>query len=143
MNTNEVDKTAPAHDVTYKIGIVDDDPFLLDMYNLKFQAAGHSVSCFTDAQSLLDDLRSGTTYDAVLLDLVMPQVSGHELLRVIREENLCSPSAALIVLSNQNQQDDIDEADSYHIDGYLVKANTLPSEVLDQVVAIIGKKQAN
>lgn len=142
MNTEQV-KTTPAGEIAYKLGIVDDDPFLLDMYNLKFQAAGHTVSCFTDAQSLLNDLRGGTTYDAVLLDLVMPQVSGHELLRIIHEENLCPPSTVLIVLSNQNQQGDIDAAESFSIDGYLVKANTLPSEVLEQVVDIISKKRAN
>lgn len=126
----------------YQICIVDDDPFLLDMYNLKFQAAGHAVSCFTDAAEVLNSLRNGARYDAVLLDLVMPQISGHQLLKTIREENLCDETTALIVLSNQNQQDAIDEADSYSVDGYLVKANTLPSEVLEQVEAIVANKRA-
>jgi len=141
MNANAADTTQDQHN-TYNLCIVDDDPFLLDMYNLKFQAAGHTVACFTDAGSALNELRGGARFDALLLDLVMPQISGLELLKTIREENLCGDSTSLVVLSNQNQQDDIDAAESYRVDGYLVKANTLPSEVLEQVEDIIENKRA-
>ena len=126
---------------TYKICIVDDDPFLLDMYNLKFQQAGHDVKCFTDGSLALAALREGGAYDAVLLDLVMPQVDGYEVLRTLRQENLVGNVTAVIILSNQGQEKDIERAQEYGVDGYLVKANTLPSEVLEKVSSIIEAKR--
>jgi len=123
--------------------IVDDDLFLLDMYNLKFKQAGYTVVCFTDSALALEDLRAhGTTYDAVLLDLIMPKVDGYTLLKTIREENLCSDRTVLVVLSNEGQDKDVERARSFSINGYLVKANTLPSEVLTYVNKLIEKERA-
>lgn len=124
-----------------KICILDDDPFLLDMYNLKFQQGGFELSCFTEGEKALDELRAhGGEYAAVLLDLVMPQVDGYEILKTIREENLCGADTSLIILSNQGQESDIARAEQYGIDGYLIKASTLPSEVLTYVSNTIAKK---
>jgi two-component system alkaline phosphatase synthesis response regulator PhoP len=123
-----------------KICIVDDDPFLLDMYNLKFKQAGYDVSCFTDSTEALASLRGDTKYDAVLLDLVMPKTDGFEVLKAIREENLCSDKTVLVILSNQGQDKDIARAEEFAIDGYLIKANTLPSEVLEYVRNLLTKK---
>ena len=123
-----------------KICIVDDDPFLLDMYNLKFKQAGYEVHCYTESVKFLEDLRSGMQCDAVLLDIVMPKSDGFNVLRAVREENLCNEKTALIILSNQGQDKDINKAEEYGIDGYLIKANTLPSEVLEYVEGIIAKK---
>lgn len=126
---------------TKKICIVDDDPFLLDMYNLKFKQAGYDVACFTDSGEALTSLRGDTKYDAVLLDLVMPKVDGFEVLKTIREENLCNDKAVIVILSNQGQDKDIARAEEFGIDGYLIKANTLPSEVLEYVRNLLNKKQ--
>ncbi len=125
----------------YKICIIDDDPFLLDMYNLKFQQAGYDVECFTDSIKALVSLRGDTKYDVVLLDLVMPKVDGFEVLRAVREENLCGDNVVFIILSNQGQDKDIAKAEAFGIDGYLIKANTLPSEVLSYVGSVIEKKK--
>lgn len=123
-----------------KICILDDDPFLLDMYNLKFQQAGYDVECFTDSTKALEAMRTQKKYDVVLLDLVMPRVDGFEVLQTIREENLCGENVIVVILSNQGQDKDISKAEEFGIDGYLIKANTLPSEVLEYVENLIHKK---
>lgn len=123
-----------------RICIIDDDPFLLDMYNLKFQQAGYDVVCFTDSSKALEAIRTDGNYDVVLLDLVMPRVDGFEVLRTIREENLCDEHVVISVLSNQGQDKDISRAEEFGIDGYLIKANTLPSEVLEYVENLLKKK---
>jgi CheY-like chemotaxis protein len=112
------------------------------MYNLKFQQAGHKVSCYTEGEQALEALRSDGSIDALLLDIVMPKVDGYDILRTVREENLCGEKTAIIILSNQGQEKDVEKAEAFGIDGYLVKANTLPSEVLEEVEAIVGKKQS-
>lgn len=125
-----------------RICIIDDDPFLLDMYNLKFQQAGYEVVCFTDSTKAVELLRTDRNFDAVLLDLVMPKMNGFEVLHTVREENLCGEDVVVVILSNQGQDKDIARAEEYGIDGYLIKANTLPSEVLEYVRDLINKKGA-
>jgi PleD family two-component response regulator len=57
-------------------------------------------------------------------------------LETIRKENLC-PDSVIIMLSNQGQGTDKDKAFELGADGYIVKANTIPSEVLSQVLGLI------
>lgn len=123
-----------------RICIIDDDPFLLDMYNLKFQQSGYDVTCFTDSAKALESMRADSKYDVVLLDLVMPRVDGFEVLETIRRENLCGEHVVVVILSNQGQEKDISRAEEFGIDGYLIKANTLPSEVLEYVRDLLQKK---
>ncbi len=130
-------------DREHRIIIVDDDQFLLDMYTVKFEEAGYAVEGLTESKAALEHLRANPKVDALLLDLIMPQMDGFELMRTIREENLISDKTALIVLSNQGQDVDMDNAKQYGIDGYLIKASTVPSEVLSYVERAIKKKQTS
>ncbi|MDQ5950153.1 MAG: two-component system, OmpR family, response regulator [Patescibacteria group bacterium] len=119
----------------YNILIVDDDKFLLNMYSMKFTKEGMAVTAIGDPQEALEKLRGGLTPDIIVMDIVMPGMDGIELLTKIRAEKL-SPSSVVIVLSNQGQQSDIDRAKAIGINGYIVKATTIPSEVLREVERI-------
>ena len=119
----------------YNILIVDDDKFLLNMYSMKFTKEGMAVTAIGDPQEALEKLRGGLTPDIIVMDIVMPGMDGIELLTKIRAEKL-SPSSVVIVLSNQGQQSDIDRAKAIGINGYIVKATTIPSEVLWEVERI-------
>ncbi len=120
----------------YTIFLVDDDKFLLDMYALKFRKAGYTVSSFRSGDELLSVLRERPKVDAILLDVVMPVMDGFQILEVIRKENLAM-NAKLIVLSNQGQDSDIEQAKKFAIDGYIIKAAVIPSEVLKKTMDII------
>lgn len=123
---------------TYDILLVDDDEFLLDMYRLKFSQFGHQVKTAEGTDDALALLRDEYDPDAVIFDLVMPEPDGFELLKRIREEGL-APSAALIVLSNQGEKEDLARARELGAVGHIVKANAIPSEVLKHVGNMIRK----
>lgn len=124
----------------YKALIVDDDEFLLDIYSAKFTEKGVNMIPVTSGEAALDILRGESDFDLVLLDMVMPSMNGLELLSKIREEKLAS-DAAIVVLSNQGQQEDIAKANEFNIDGYIVKASSVPSEVLDEALEILEAKK--
>jgi CheY-like chemotaxis protein len=119
----------------YKILIVDDDKFLLSMYSMKFAREGMEVTAIPSPTEALEKLRGGLDPEIVILDVVMPEMDGIELLAKIREEKLAS-NAVVVILSNQGQPSDIDRAKAYGINGYIVKATTIPSEVLREIVRI-------
>lgn len=129
-------KPIPMPTAPYRLYLVDDDRFLLDMYAVKFKAAGHSVTAFSGGEEVLKALREQPAPDALLLDIVMPGMTGFELLEAIRKENL-APTAKMIVLSNQGQESDIEQAKALGADGYIIKASAIPSEVFSETVKII------
>jgi CheY-like chemotaxis protein len=124
---------------TYHIYLTDDDRFLLDMYALKFKNAGHEVTIFQNGTMLLEALRTKPAPDALLVDIVMPEIDGFQVLETIKRENL-APATKKIVLSNQGQESDIEKAKQLGAAGYIIKASAIPSEVYSETIAIIEKK---
>jgi CheY-like chemotaxis protein len=129
-------------DKKYKILLVDDDKFLLNMYAMKFQKANMEVSSAIDGRAALQRLQEGLVPDVILLDIILPTMDGLQLLREIRKKKLV-PEAAVVMLSNQSESADIEEAKKLGVDGYIVKATTIPSEVLNEVVRILKAKTGN
>jgi len=121
-----------------KILLVDDDRFLLDMYTLKFKKSGLEIDAVGNGLLALEKLRVGNVYDILILDIIMPSMDGLELLKMIRTEKLV-PNAVIIMLTNQ--ADDLEKAKEFNVDGYIIKATTIPSEVVEQAIAIYKNKQ--
>lgn len=124
----------------YSVLLVDDDRFLLDMYSLKFKECGCSVTAEPDSHKALEMLRGGFSPNIILLDVIMPGMSGFDFLEALRKENLAE-GATVIMLSNQGQEEDIKRAMELGADGYIVKASSIPSEVLDKTLDFADKKQ--
>ncbi len=127
-------------DKTHKLLIVDDDKFLLDMYCMKFKKGNFDVHGASSGADALAALRGGFTPDIFIMDLVMPTMSGFQLLETVKAEHLAD-KATVVVLTNQGQSPDIEKAKTMGVDGYIVKASTIPSEVVEQVTKIYNEKK--
>ena len=114
--------------------LVDDDDMLHDLNSRKFAEAGFDVAAIRSAAEALGKLREGYAPAVILLDLVMPTLGGIEFLHAMRDERLAH-DAVVIVLSNQSDELRIEEAKKLGAKGYIIKANAVPSEVLEQVRA--------
>jgi DNA-binding response OmpR family regulator len=125
---------------TKKIFLVDDDKFLLDMYAMKFSKSGYEVKTADSTDAGLKIMRDGYVPDVMLADIVMPGMDGLELIATIRKEKL-APNAVIIMLTNQGSSDDIARSRKLGVDGYIVKATTIPSEVLSEVEKICASKK--
>ncbi len=134
-----MEPTAKKH---YSILLVDDDKFLLDMYSLKFKNDGCEVEAIPDSALALEKLRKGYAPNIILLDVVMPGMSGFELLETIKKENLAKGSV-IVMLSNQGLQEDIDKGMKFGASGYIIKASSIPSEVLQKTLAIAEAQLGN
>jgi CheY-like chemotaxis protein len=123
-----------------KIFIIDDDKFLLDMYSLKFNKAGYEVKTADSTEEALKVLRDGHEPEVILCDIVMPGLDGLDMVGTIRKERL-TPKSVVIMLTNQGASEDIARAQKLNVDGYIVKATTIPSEVLVEVEKICNSKK--
>jgi CheY-like chemotaxis protein len=122
-----------------KIFIIDDDAFLLEMYALKFTQKGYDVESAPGTMEALEKLRDGLAPDVMLVDIVMPTMDGFEFLAKVKEEDLAK-TAAVIVLSNLGQPEDIEKGLQLGAAGYIIKASATPSEVVEKVEQTIAKK---
>ncbi len=116
-----------------KILLVDDDRFLLDMYSLKFKKLGVDIEASASSVSALQKIKDGKEYDIVIVDIIMPGMDGIEFLKTVRKEKIL-PKAVFIMLTNQS--DDEGKVKDLGLDGYIIKASTIPSEVCDKVLSI-------
>ncbi len=121
--------------IKQKILIVDDDTFLLNMYSLKFSNEGFEVVTCQNTPDALKKLSEGFSPSLLLLDVVMPGMDGLELLQEIRNKNFAQ-NATVVMLTNQSDSADIEKAKALKADGYIVKATTIPSEVINEVKRI-------
>ena len=128
-------------DTKYRIYLTDDDHFLLDMYSVKFRAAGHEVTACNGGEELLATIKEKGAPDAILLDIIMPGMDGFQTLEAIRKDKLVPATTTVIVLSNQGQDTDIEKAKSLGAMGYIVKASAIPSEVLSETMNLIAKNK--
>jgi CheY-like chemotaxis protein len=122
-----------------KILIVDDDGFLLDMYAFKFSQSNFDVFTANNGVLALEKLKEGLNPDVMLIDVIMPEMNGFETLENINKENLCKDMIK-IILSNKNQQSDIDKGTALGVSGYIIKANSVPTEVVKKVMDILSSK---
>lgn len=126
----------------YTVLIVDDDKFLLEMYRKKFEHEGSEVDVAVSSLEALAKLREGAKPDILILDIIMPGLDGIELLETIRQEKL-APDADVIMLTNEGDPAVIEKAKSLGIKGYIVKATSIPTDVVRQVWEIAGLKIKN
>lgn len=124
--------------MAYHVYLVDDDRFLLDLYAVKFKNAGHEVTLFGGGEELLTALRKDGAVmpDILLLDIIMPGMTGFETLEALRKEDIAK-DAKVIFLSNQGQDSDLERAKQLGADGYIIKASAIPSEVFAEAIRIV------
>ena len=121
----------------HSILLVDDDKFLLEMYRKKFAEKVSEITLAVGAEEALAKLREGLKPDIMILDIIMPVMDGLELLETIRKENL-APKAKVIMLTNESSSDKIEKAKSFGIQGYIIKATSIPSEIVDQALQMVN-----
>jgi CheY-like chemotaxis protein len=123
-----------------KILIIDDDKFLLNMYSLKFEKNGFEVKVAQSADEAFGVLKEGFKPTVLLMDLIMPVIDGFEMYETIKRDNLADGAVA-IMLTNQGLAADINRAKELGVHGYIVKATTIPSEVVEEVIQICNKNK--
>lgn len=117
--------------MAYKIAIIEDDNAISQMYRIKFEAEGYSVETAENGQfglQLLEKFRP----DIVLLDLMMPQVTGTEMLQQLRQTDW-GKDMKVIILTNMGEQEAPDDLKALNVSAFIVKADMTPRQVAELV----------
>lgn len=120
-----------------KVFIVEDDKFLSLVLKGRLEREGITVYQAFDGKEALELLKTEKP-DLILLDLIMPNMSGFEFLENLRQD----PEYAVIpvvVISNLGQESDIEKAKTLGVIDYYVKVRTSIEDLISNIKNILKK----
>lgn len=120
-----------------KILIVDDDPFIAEMYAIKFKESGFEVEIATDGKVGIEKVKE-LNPGIVLLDVVMPVMDGFDVLKELGKEKLLEKTR-VILLTNLGEKQDVERGMSLGATDYVIKAHFTPTEVVNKVKNVLEK----
>lgn len=124
-----------------KILIVDDDQALATVFESSLKKDGFDVSLAYDGRSGLDKAKTEKP-DLILLDQVLPDIAGNEVLKIIKED-LETKNIPVSMLSNFGQAALVEEAISRGAIDYILKYQIEPSDLVNKVKALLKEVQSN
>ncbi len=140
MNTMDNTPVLPASSnpipAPKKILLVEDDDALASVYKIRLEAEGFATKRVPNGE---DALATALAYrpDLILLDVMMPKVSGFDVLDILRN----TPETAnmkIIMLTALSQESDKERAHSLGVDDYLVKSQVVIADVIERIRHHLG-----
>lgn len=114
----------------------EDDPLLIEIYTQKLKESGFSIEVAERGEDVLRRLKE-KKFDLLLLDIVLPEFSGWEILEKIRAQEEFK-DLKVIILSNLGQKSDVEKGLKMGAAKYLIKAHYTPSEVVKEIIDTLG-----
>ena len=114
-----------------KILVVEDDEFLMKIYEIKFKQEGHLVIKAVNGEQGVD-LAKSEKPDLILLDLILPKKSGFEVLDEIKADPE-TKDIPIIIISNLGQDEDVKKGLDKGASDYIVKANSTIEEFMEKI----------
>lgn len=116
---------------TKRVLCIEDEHFISELYVRALTRGGYQVDVELDGQKGLAKAQANI-YDIILLDLMVPNLDGIEILRALRDP-VKTPhlKAKIIIITNLEQREEVRADIEKQADGYLVKAEITPHELVD------------
>jgi DNA-binding response OmpR family regulator len=120
-----------------KVAIIEDDMAIVQMYRTKFETEGYDVATAEDGASGLELIDSFSP-DIILLDLMMPNMNGLDMLSRLRSQPN-GREAKVVVLTNMGDTETATKVYKMAADDYIVKAEMTPKQVAERVKLLLAK----
>ncbi len=115
-----------------KILLIEDDAFIRDLYKTVLTKAGYELEVAVDGQEAVEKAAKDT-FDLILLDIMLPKLTGIEVLKVLREVGSKANATPVYVLTNLGEDTIMEEANKLGANGYFLKAKYLPKQLVEEI----------
>jgi DNA-binding response OmpR family regulator len=119
--------------------VVDDDPDVCDLVTYKLEQSGFEVRRACDGDAALREVAQRVP-DLVLLDIMMPGISGLEVLELWRSDQ-ATAAIPVVMLTAKAQENDVERGFQLGADDYVVKPFS-PRELVRRVTAVLSRRQS-
>src|SRR5882672_9502180 len=124
-----------------KILIAEDDFFIRDIYSKVFSLSGYQVEVAVDGIDALEKIKK-QQYDMILLDIMMPRMTGIDVLKNVRSLTTTTKDSPIFIITNLGQQNVIEEAFKLGMDGYILKSQVSPQQIVEEINNYFINKEA-
>jgi two-component system, OmpR family, response regulator AdeR len=121
-----------------RVLMIEDHPDIADLYQLKLQLEGYRVAVAPDGVSGLQMARS-LKPDVTLLDVHLPYLDGLQLLAALREDE-ATRNLLVVVFSEDDNPELVQQANRLSAAAYLVKAHLLPSRLSEAIAEVLRNR---
>jgi DNA-binding response OmpR family regulator len=134
-----MEPTTQASTVKKRVLVIEDERFISELYTRALQNAGYEVATVADGeQALLEAVNH--SYDVILLDIMLPTMNGVDLLYKMKSEHVQpAMTAKVIITTNMDQKEETRAKIESMADGYLIKAELTPKELVNYVNQVLGE----
>lgn len=125
-----------------KILIAEDDFFIRDVYSKVFSLSKYEVHVAVDGAEALEKIKK-EPFDIILLDIMMPRMTGIDVLKNVRALETPAKNTPIFIITNLGQQSVIEEAFKFGMDGYIIKSQVTPQQLVDEINNFFANKGAS
>jgi len=130
-----------------QILLVEDDPFLIDIYTTKLKESGFKLEIADNGEEALKKIRKRNAAnfekkkkknlwpDILILDIVLSRIDGWQVLQEIKKDEKLK-DLKIIVFTNLGQKEEVEKGLRLGATKYLVKAHYTPSELVEEIEKI-------
>lgn len=114
-----------------RILCIEDEHFISELYARSLTKAGYEVKVVIDGEEGLKECQSDQ-YDIILLDIMVPNLTGFEILKRLRDPSISKPIHSRIIITTNLEQSEEGRADiEQQADGYIIKAEMTPRQLTE------------
>jgi DNA-binding response OmpR family regulator len=125
-----MDQQAQPNPAPRKVLCIEDEHFISELYARALSKAGYEVTVIVDGEEGLKAAQTNQ-FDIILLDIMVPNLSGTEILKKLRDTRQTPElKARVLITTNLEQREEIREAIERQADGYIIKAELTPKELV-------------
>ena len=120
--------------------IIEDEKMVRDLMKKKLVEKDYEVAIAENGKIGVEKIKEFDP-DLILLDIIMPEMNGFEVLKTMEEEDLSQ--IPVIIISNSGQPVEIDKVRKFGVEDWIIKTEFDPQEVINKVVSEIGEPKNN
>lgn len=118
---------------------MEDDPLIAEIYMKKFEASGFEMVNVTTGKAVLATIERDPKFDLVLLDLVLPEMGGMEVLKELRTDAKYPADLKIVIFSNLSDPEDRKRAVELRVNGFIQKTEYTPSRLIEEVTRLLSQ----
>jgi len=112
--------------------LVEDEKEIREVYQSTLLDAGYVVDCATNGKDALQKIEAGR-YDLILLDIMMPEMDGHEVMTTLSKDHKMPNKTPIVLLTNLVNDNTIKDMMRLGASSYIVKVDITPDQLIEKV----------
>jgi len=112
--------------------LVEDEKEIREVYQSTLLDAGYVVVCATNGKDALQKIEAGR-YDLILLDIMMPEMDGHEVMTTLSKDHKMPNKTPIVLLTNLVNDNTIKDMMRLGASSYIVKVDITPDQLIEKV----------